>query len=135
MLFTYYTKHYLLLKWMPQNPQATEDSAAGTGSLREEECGILVRGRLYNPLQRIFIYITRDRKMQDEVRFLKLTGSFNSKCYTQSTRFLKKKGRKKKKFNIRGLKIKNTSRTQTSLSLELRNMYKVCSEYYTGFSS
>lgn len=71
-------------------------SAAGTGSLREEECGILVRGRLYNPLQRIFIYITRDRKMQDEVRFLKLTGSFNSKCYTQSTRFLKKKGRKKK---------------------------------------
>lgn len=32
-------------------------SAAGTGSLREEECGILVRGRLYNPLQRIFIYI------------------------------------------------------------------------------
>lgn len=59
-----------------QNPQATEDSVIlqqlAAAALREEgpgahleECGILVRGRLYNPLQCIFIYITRDRKMQD----------------------------------------------------------------------
>lgn len=107
---------------MLQNPQATEDSvtsAAGTGRDPRALGGMWNTGQrpaVQSSTTYIYIYYTGQKNAgQGEVSKTssKLTGSFNSKCYTQSTRFKEEKGRNKKKNETSGdLKIKNTSRTQ-----------------------